>query len=449
MEEYIRVLSEQIRYKKARTAVEEEIRQHIEDQAEAYEAEGIDKQEAVVKAVRDMGDPVEAGVALDRIHRPRMAWDMILLAAVIGCLSIFLQIVIGRGNEEFGAYHIMRHIQHVIVGFVIMLAVYRLDYSVIGKYAKYIAAVFLIFLFLNIFFIGYSMNGVRAWAVIPFIGSVSMPVLIHLYIPLYAGILYSYRGSRYDGIVKSILWMLAPAYLMFMIPRITVALFVFFIMALLLSLAVWKDWFRIPKAPFLLTFWSCLLLLPVAGISAMMYFGRLESYKTARLKALLSPQTKDFMTMRVREYIENSRLWGNSGNLFEGYVSDYESDYVMTFVASYYGIAVAVLLFAVVLYIAARMFRISLRQKNQLGMMMGCGCGLVFLLQTVIHMSVNFGLTVRSSWSFMPFFSYGGTSVVVSYILLGIVLSIYRYKEILSARTEAGKLPKILITIEK
>ena len=45
----------QIRCKKARELVSDEIRAHIEDQVFAYEEEGIEKERAVEKAVKDMG----------------------------------------------------------------------------------------------------------------------------------------------------------------------------------------------------------------------------------------------------------------------------------------------------------------------------------------------------------------------------------------------------------
>lgn len=44
---------------------------------------------------------------------------------------------------------------------------------------------------------------------------------------------------------------------------------------------------------------------------------------------------------------------------------------------------------------------------------------------------VTLGL-VFPTYTFLPFFSYGGVTMVVTYILLGIVLSIYRYKNVLS-----------------
>ncbi len=72
-EEYLRILTDQIRCKAARTQITEEVRDHIEEQEAFYLSEGLGREEAEAEAVREMGDPVEAGTALDLIHRPRMA----------------------------------------------------------------------------------------------------------------------------------------------------------------------------------------------------------------------------------------------------------------------------------------------------------------------------------------------------------------------------------------
>ena len=78
-EEYLRILAEQIRCKQARTQVTQEIRSHIEEQEEFYISEGLAREEAEAEAVKEMGDPVEAGAALDLVHRPRMTWGWIAL----------------------------------------------------------------------------------------------------------------------------------------------------------------------------------------------------------------------------------------------------------------------------------------------------------------------------------------------------------------------------------
>lgn len=69
MDEYLKILLEQIRCKKARPYIRQELQNHMEDQIEANIHAGMSYESAEKEAVKDMGDPVEAGISLDRIHR--------------------------------------------------------------------------------------------------------------------------------------------------------------------------------------------------------------------------------------------------------------------------------------------------------------------------------------------------------------------------------------------
>ena len=70
-------------------------------------------------------------------------------------------------------------------------------------------------------------------------------------------------------------------------------------------------------------------------------------------------------------------------------------------------------------------------------MMMGCGCGIVFLISFLINVLENLGVFPQSI-TFLPFFSAGGSCIIISYGLMGIVLSTYRYKNIYPRHPEAG-----------
>ena len=71
------------------------------------------------------------------------------------------------------------------------------------------------------------------------------------------------------------------------------------------------------------------------------------------------------------------------------------------------------------------------------GMMMGCGCGIVFLISFLINVLENLGVFPQSI-TFLPFFSAGGSCIIISYGLMGIVLSTYRYKNIYPRHPETG-----------
>ena len=89
MEEFIRTLTEQIRCAKARAGVARELSDHIMDQTEAYEQSGMEHDKAVARAVREMGDPVEIGVSMDRIHHPQVEWRMLLLILALSAAGLF------------------------------------------------------------------------------------------------------------------------------------------------------------------------------------------------------------------------------------------------------------------------------------------------------------------------------------------------------------------------
>ena len=78
-EEYLRTLTEQIRCKMVRGTIKKEINNHIEDQKAVFVSKGMDETAAEKAAIEEMGDPVEIGLEMDKIHRPTMAWGMISL----------------------------------------------------------------------------------------------------------------------------------------------------------------------------------------------------------------------------------------------------------------------------------------------------------------------------------------------------------------------------------
>ena len=256
MEEYLEALLGQIRCKKAWPMIEEEMRGHILEQAEENQRQGMDEEEAMKAAVKDMGDPVEAGVSLDRVHRPKMAWGVMALMGIISVFSIVIQWILGRADASLGEGYALHHAGGVAAGYAAMLLVYRLDYSYIGRYAKRIAWIFCGVAFLFVFPLGTRVNGAKAWISLGGIGNISIIFPMYLFIPVYGALLYRHRGEGYRGIGKCILWMVPVIFLAFRIPCASLALMLFLIMAAMLSVAVGKGWFKIAKIRFLTAFWS-------------------------------------------------------------------------------------------------------------------------------------------------------------------------------------------------
>lgn len=436
MEEYIRILLEQIRCKKARPMIEQEIRSHIEDQAEANRAAGMTPAVALSAAVKDMGNPVEAGISLDRIHRPRFSRKLLFIMICISLLNILIHITIGLHEDMLNGYtgeaYIRRIILHVFLGFGVMLLCCHLDYSFFARFARPLLALLYLFLFWQSTFGGLMINGAMRFAALgP--TTISLVHLSFLCVPLYGSLLFQYYGTGYRGIAKSILWMLPPVISCRNMPCLSQGILLFFLLSLLLSLAVYQGVFRVNRKKFLILYWSVLLLVPLLFLfSALTFDGLLATYQTARIKAFFLPGNSDwnYIGNLLRQYLSQAKLLGTSGLPFGGYLPEYNSSYILTCICSYYGIAAGIVICLLLLSAGLHTLRFSLRQGNLPGRMMGLGCSLVFLSCTFVNILENLGLLPLTQ-TFLPFFSYGGSGTLISYILMGIAFSVYRFQNIL------------------
>ena len=82
----------------------------------------------------------------------------------------------------------------------------------------------------------------------------------------------------------------------------------------------------------------------------------------------------------------------------------------------------------------------SYKSKNQLGQVMGSGCMMWLALYAVVNICVGFGILSPYFGSFFPFLSYN--RLIASYAFLGIILSIYKYKNAYPAHVDIGILKK-------
>ena len=397
-----------------------------------------------------MGNPIETGIALDAIHKPQISWGMIGILVVLSFFSILIQVLIGRGNPELGNSYIFKHIFHVLLGLCLMMAVYRLDYSFLGKHGKKIAAIGSSLIFAAIF-VGGAMpvNGSSAWLQIGIFPSVSLTAVLFLAVPVYGGILYSYYGMGYKALLKAVLWMLLPVVLGIYMLQPLFAGMLLILQGILLSTAVGKGWFQVRKFPALTGIWSGILFLPALVLGLGMKLQWFAPYQMERLAVYLGqkelPQNSTYYFLS--NYMGESRLLGPggfSGTLMEN-VESYYGDYIFPFISSKYGILAAGLLVVLVLAVAVKGLVITRKQKNQLGRMTGFACVLVILGETCINLMVCLGIIPPIVSSFLPFFSSGGSNLVVFYMLLGLMLSVYRYKNLLPAekkrkQTAAGRI---------
>lgn len=437
MEEYLKAVIEQIRCKNVRPYVERELRDHLEDQINDNIASGMDKDEAVRAAVKDMGDPIETGIALDRVHRPSIAWGMIALVFVISIAAALIHFAIASGAEGSVYNQSSKTMIMFGAGFLVMLAIYFVDYTHVARFSKLIALC-LIGLCIYARMFGTYINGAQLWVRAFFI-DINVEAVMMLYVPVFAGILYKYRNGsatsskRHSAVfdfIKILFWMIVPVFLVMQMPALVTALMMLISMLTLLTIATSKGWFKVSKPTAIASIWGVFVGLPVIG-SVVMFFGNgLADYQKARLVAFFTGSGEaNYLTNVLRNVASSCRLYGSNGVDASITIPEYNSAYVLSYISITYGLIAGILIACALAALIAIVFGISLKQKNQLGMLMGCGCGMVLLVTTLINIFQNLGWFPPSR-TFLPLMSSGGSYIIVTYILIGIVLSIYKYKSI-------------------
>ena len=447
LEEYLSELGGQIRDDQARSFVEDEVRCHIMDQAEAYESDGMVREDALITAVREMGDPVSVGIDLDKIHRPHMEWRFLIYVLFISILNLGIQYLINKYISFESDGNIVTHFSGTSItstfgGLSTMLVMYRLDYTILAGRSRIAGLAYLIIIAILSGLCESYVNGGKTWISIDDL-SVSSFALMTAFLPLFAGILYDYRGKGKSAIVKILLWMFVSVSVGLCCCRLTSysAIFILSAETILFILALYKGWYTVNiKA----------VLLGGVGITIILTAARLmlaAEYQKQRIMYWLAhfgignysanaDHTINYVCRQLTNVFAHSNVVRKSDEAIAimKALPSFQGDLVLGSVAATCGIIAAISLLVCLLVLSVYIFSISLRQRNALGYIIGCSCGVAIGLQSFANILAVFGI-LPFMFTFLPFFGGGFSTIVVDYALLGLVLSIYRYKDIRKEKT--------------
>ena len=107
--DYLDAIGEQIENPHARCAIRREIGNHIEEQTEDYHREGMTPLAAAQEAVRQMGDPLQTGRELNRIHRPKFPTVLFGITVILTLVGIVMQGILFSHMETVGAENYLRN----------------------------------------------------------------------------------------------------------------------------------------------------------------------------------------------------------------------------------------------------------------------------------------------------------------------------------------------------
>ena len=419
--EYMKTLEEQIQNKRARALVAEEINGHIEEQAQGYEEEGMSREDAKREAVRQMGDPVETGCALNRIHRPAFPWKLFVLAVFLTAASILMSVVI-FGKTEGGASQAEQLGSLLVingVSFAMIFLVMYVDYTWLFLHIRAVAVCYLICLCLV------WSGGVIGNYQTALFACYSMQVLLPV---IFAGIIYQYRGKEFAGILKAVGWIFVPFLVLLLMatPMSTAAVLENAVVCLfLLVAAVLHGIFGNKKKRYLVKLAGLAFGLLGAGVLLYHHFFT-NGYVKARLEHM---GQFGFQNRMIKSAVAEYSLFGNRTLLMQGHAQD--GEYLLGDIFCYFGIIAGVLVIAAFVWFLLQAFRQSLMQSNWMGFLLGMACSIALIVRVlVIYVAMNFGYAVIYTVA-VPFFSTNLMMAVVNGIYVGLLFCVLRNKMIL------------------
>ena len=175
-------------------------------------------------------------------------------------------------------------------------------------------------------------------------------------------------------------------------------------------------------------------LIILASISSLLFFMPEKfGYIISRLIAFTDPSKGDqFQSSSALDAIKLGGLTGQGmgEGILKDSVPEAHTDYIIAVISEEYGSIISIMIILVFFFIAFRIIKNCINQEDQLTKISLCGLAALLIFQTFIHVGVNTSLIPTTGMT-LPFLSYGGSSLIGSSILAGIILNYTKNKSYL------------------
>jgi len=419
--DYLNIVCEQIRWKKAHTAISKEIEDHINDQIDAFMTNGLDREEATDRAIKEMGDPVLIGSELDHTYKPKMEWSILILTCIALFVGLAIRVFFTYDSDI--SFMITKSIISTIIGIGCMFIAYILDFTIIGKYPK------------TLFFGLVAVTIVIITTISPVVNGKYFYVqfLLLLFPTFFAGIIYSMRNKGYLGIILSYIIMSIPAFIGSMSSNFSSTFLYFLSCIILLTIAGIKGWFNTKRIYALFV-----IYIPTIIISILVLLSDIlgNSYRVKRLMSFidpsLDPMGSGYIGTVTRNIIINSKFIGKGSTDFSTtWMLPMNTDYLITYLIHRLGWISFIFLMTILLVFIIRSYILCSRQKSILGKLVSTSVLITFTMQVVVYVASNLGFQILSQQT-LPLISYGGTATITNMILIGIMLSVFKTSDLVS-----------------
>jgi rod shape determining protein RodA len=356
--------------------------------------------------------------------------DPLLLVAGIALIAFSIYTLGVATSEDVPGnpyYYVIRQSIYAVVGIALMFAVARVDYSRfrelrVGIYTGMIGLIILVLV------LGEATRGSRRWIELPFftfqpseLGKVLLVVTLAAFV-----IDRSRRVSDVRRTVRLLALGMFPAALVFLQPDLGTALVygVITLAVLFVAGVPWTHFAAMLGGAAAVTA-IVLVLAPALGTPI------LADYQQERLTAFLHPSDDPAdSSYQINQALIAVGSGGKTGRgddatqTNQGFLPERHTDFIFAVVGERFGFVGAAFLLSLYALLIWRALRVMTLSKNLYGSMIAGAIAAMLMFQVFVNVGMNLGIMPITGIP-LPLMSSGGSSVIVTFLALGLLQSIY------------------------
>ncbi len=307
-----------------------------------------------------------------------------------------------------------------IIGLIAMFVVSKIDYKLYLKYSNKILLLSLILLILVLIpGIGQVRNGSRSWFGIGSFGfqpseiaKISLIIFVSKYL--------ANNEKEVKSITKGVFPILLIIFLFFGLIMLEPDFGTGMVIVATLFVMLFASNIK-------LSFFGYLIVLGIVGIVGLII---MAPYRMARIVSFINPWVdplgSGFQIIQSLYAISPSGLFGRGlGNSIQKhfYLPEPQTDFIFAIISEELGILGIIILSILFLVLFSSSLRISFNSNNLFAKYLSFGLIIGIMLQTILNICVVIGLVPVTGVT-LPFISYGGSSLLVSMVSVGIILNV-------------------------
>lgn len=405
-----------IRARSVHNAVRSELAGHIEELTDGYLAEGLSREQSEENALRDMGSSEEIGIKLNKQHRPKTEWSLIILTVVLAALGILI-----NRSQLTGE----RQLMIAGLGTAALIGSVFMDYTKLRKLSlPLFAALCVIFLLTSVF-----CSKVQSVSVYRILGFTSMALFFTQFLlPLFAGLMVNIRT---DGGIKDTVKLTALAAVVMLMSVILGRMSYLFVYLLAFGIifitAAFNGWFKSKK----------MLLIPLAALAAAVavgvnggqFFRVCEALEVFFTGGQSDPWGAGYLTANIVSVLNSSKLVGGMEGGLPEVIETVRSEFTFAETIGKFGWIAGIAIIAVVAALLVRLFVTSVKIKGGYGRCLSLCCCALLCAKFTVNIFMNLNMLPYMGVT-LPLLGMGGTDYIITMFLIGTVISVYRRNDL-------------------